>query len=815
MNTLLDKVQSFGFEVDNLILDGQVHRFKTSNKPKKKNGWYVGRTINLRGGRSLDIVTVGDWALGETQTFTSRDDLSEIDRKMFASAAKKMQAEMEKKQEGERASVAKFAQKEWDTGTPVEKGFAYLCKKKIETLKPIDFVRANKAGNLIVPLFNKDGQVRSLQTIKPTGEKVYLPGGEVKGNFFPIKGSGSGPCVVCEGFATGVSIYAALESRFDVIVAFQSNNLFAVASQMVNEYGADNVWIAADDDRYNGHNAGIEAAENCKKLGVKVLSPNFESVGYESRPTDFNDLHCLLGLEEVYSQFQEAGFYGKNALEDKAPALDVSSKDVALAGSELWPSKDVGFYVLVPKENGQIKAEPRFVELAKYFRHELKVRFSDAMVLIWSGTHYKTIDKTELLGLVHRLTLDRCQPDHLEKFLKLIRAECDSSQFAFSSTENLVNLKNGVLNIKTKELSAHSPDFDFRYVLPFDFSPSAKCPNWERFLSEVFMDDKELASLASEIFGYAVLGGNPFLHKCFMLYGIGRNGKSVFLETLRAVLGEQNCSSKPIDSLGEKFSRSALMGKLANISGETSKREIESSIFKLIVAGEPIDASYKGKDEFEFKPQCRMFFSGNFFPTFKDSSAGMNDRLVIIPFNRYFTEEERDSGVLDRILGELSGVFNWALVGLERLLERGRLPRVKSIEELRDEYQTASCSVYGFMETRCEYGEGFEWRKLSDFYKPYEDYCIDQKIQPKSKIGFGITLSGYLLKRFGNAAIKKDRDKFNTTNKIAVKGELRMVPSKPNGLILETDSQTRSVVNYAERIGEKRDELKLPPNVIM
>jgi len=820
LSSLLDKVQGFGFEIDFLVLDGHVHRFKTSSKPRKKNGWYVGRTINLRGGRSLEIVTVGDWALGETKTFTSRDDLTDADRKMFSVAAKKMQAEIEKKQQEERDKAAGVAQKIWDTGTPVKKGFAYLQKKKIETLKAVDFIRESAAGKIIIPLFNLSGQVRSLQSIAENGEKKYLPGGEVKGNFFPMKGSDSGPCVVCEGFATGASIYAALNSRFDVIVAFQSNNLFSVTAQMVNEYGAENVWVAADDDRFNEHNAGLEAAEKCRQLGVSVIVPKFAN--FETKPTDFNDLHCLDGLDEIFGQFEDAGFFGKSMVqpESQTPALAISSNEVATMGPEYWPSKDIGFYVTVLKPNGQIKLEPRFHELSKYFKHELRLRFSDAMVLLWDKTHYKTIEKTELLGLIHRLTLGQCQPDHLEKFLKVVRAECDSSQFDFLPTTNLVNLKNGVLNVKTKELSPHSPEFDFRYVLPFEFDGAADCPNWEKFLSEVFMQDQELVDLASEIFGYAVLGGEPFLHKCFMLYGIGRNGKSVFLEVLRAILGEKNCSNKPIETLSEKFSRSSLVGKLANISGETSKREIESSIFKLIVAGETIDASYKGKDEFDFRPQCRMFFSGNFFPTFKDSSAGMNDRLVLIPFNRYFTEEERDTGLLGRVLTELPGVFNWALVGLERLLKRGRLPRVKSIDELQDEYQVASCSVYGFMVSRCETlpESHYHWRKISDFYKPYLEYCVEQNIQPKSKISFGITLTSYLLKQFGNFAIRKNRLRFNETNRLGILGELKAVLSTNS---VNFDAQilhnalTDNLRNYAEQKDESLSALNLPPNVIM
>lgn len=747
--------------------------------------------MKLRTGRILDIVTVGDWALGETKTFTSRDDLNEAERKMFSAANKKMQEELERVRAEEKEKAAETASKMWEGGRPVAKGFAYLCKKGIETLKAVDFIRMTPDGaRLLVPVFDEKGQVRSIQTISVDGAKLFLPGGEIKGNFCPLRAhlKGNNPVVVTEGFATAATLYSAL-SHSDVIVAFNASNLFPVVAKMVAKFGADRIWVAADDDRYNGHNAGQEYAKKCLELGVRMVTPDFTRFGYDTRPTDFNDLGLLGGIGEVTTQLRNAGVWGP-VREEMAGTLPAPEED-------LWPSKDMGFYVLVAQKNGELKNVPRYYELAHYLREEMRLRISDAMELIWDKDHYRLIGKTEILNLISRLTLEKSVPEHFEKFNKVIRAICDESKCEFDPTSGLINFQNGVLRMDTKELLPHSPTRDFRYVLPYDFDASATSPRWEKFLLEVFEGDVELVGVAQEIFGYTVMGGDPFLHKTFMLYGTGRNGKSVFLKVLQALLGAGNFSNVPIESLGEKHVLTAMIGKLANISPETSKKAIESQVFKAVVGGDEVADRHLYRELMTFRLTCRMFFSGNFFPRFGDNSVGMNERLFILPFRRFFRPEEQDRGLFEKLRLELPGIFNWALAGAERVIAQGDLSRVKAVELMADEYRKESDSVYAFMREKCLVAPNQERRKIGDFYEAYRDYCAEQDINsPREKKGFCMVLKNHLTHEFNSTAVTYDREKILTTTFLSVLGQ-HLTPKQGELTRRDPGTLQRVIPNYA------------------
>lgn len=802
--TLINKVRDFGFEIDTLKLDERVHRFVTGGKRHKKNGWYIGKSILLSDGKSLDIVTVGDWTSSEKKTFTSRDKLTDSERIQFSRESKRMQSELEKTEREKKKLAAARAVKAWETGVAVDKNFEYLVAKNISILKPIDSIRMTADGRmLMIPVVGFDQNIKSIQYIKRDGDKRFLPDGETRGGFFLMPGLGD-RAVVCEGFATGASIFAALGGDRSVFVAFNAANLKLVTAHAINICGVGNVIVAADNDQWSERNdgtpfnAGVHYATECKDVGAGFVVPVFKSL--DGRPTDFNDLMLREGFDAVRKSFErnsKTDFLTANVA--VAPVVvDKAVEIVDNSGDDcLWPSKETGFFVQVMNGRGELKEEPRFMELAHYFRNELGLRASDSYLLIWNGTHYERIERNAVNKMIIDLTMERVKPWQFDQFFKTIKSECDDNSMTFLEVDGFINLKNGVLSVATGELLPHNKIYDFRYTLPYDFDPEAKCSTWSKYLDEVFIGDKDLIGLTQEIFGYTVLGGKPYLHKAFMLYGTGRNGKSVFLDTLRGMLGESNCSSTPIDSLGEKFSRSDLMGKIANLAGETERREIASGVFKAIVGGDSIKASFKGKDEFNFSPQCRMFFSGNFYPTFKDSSAGMNERLVIIPFVRYFKTEERDTGLTEKIIAELPGVFNWALLGLARLRERGYLPSVRSVNELKEEYQIASCSVFGFMHAKCAIGECGAWTKLTDFYKNYQDYCIEMGTSQKSKISFAMTLSGYLLKDFGNAAIRKNRERFAETQHLSIFGQMRLADTLQKNTQSADTSQTRVIKNYA------------------
>ena len=117
----------------------------------------------------------------------------------------------------------------------------------------------------------------------------------------------------------------------------------------------------------------------------------------------------------------------------------------------------------------------------------------------------------------------------------------------------MVNLANGVLMMKEKQLTEHEPDYGFPYVLDYEYDTDAACPQWDAFIQEVSCGDEAIASVLQEFVGYTVSGSDSRMcEKSLLLYGDGSNGKSVFSETVMNLLGKDNYTSIPLPELATK-----------------------------------------------------------------------------------------------------------------------------------------------------------------------------------------------------------------------------------------------------------------------
>jgi len=184
----------------------------------------------------------------------------------------------------------------------------YLSRKQVLSYG----LRKEATKNLLVlPVSDIKGRIWSLQYINEAGEKRFLSGGRKKGCFFSI-GKPDKEVIVCEGYATGASIYQAINKP--VVVAFDKGNLESVVATLKNKYPAVEIIIAADNDiKENTSNVGVEEANRVASIyGCKVVIPELAGGG----KCDFNDVAVNEGLERVKSFFTgEVMAKGKN---DKA-----------------------------------------------------------------------------------------------------------------------------------------------------------------------------------------------------------------------------------------------------------------------------------------------------------------------------------------------------------------------------------------------------------------------------------------------------------------------------------------------------------------
>ncbi len=292
-----DKMAEHGLAPGGIIQDGKLHRFKVDKK--KDVGWYVFYFGDVCG------AAFGNWSTGLKGTWCSESEstLTYEQREKYTKemeAARALRKAQEKKNHAKAMTKAK---KEWDTATSViSKGHPYLEKKGVDSY----FLKVDKKGRLLVPSFDKDYQIHSLQYIRKDGSKKYQPLGARKGYFFEFSGGNNDNRVfICEGYSTGASIYAATGST--VVCSFDSGNMPRVAMLTKERFPHHQITIAADDDAEKVGNPGItKAKEAGRMIDALVLWPAFKSVDPDKkRPTDFNDLATLEGLTAVTYQLAQ------------------------------------------------------------------------------------------------------------------------------------------------------------------------------------------------------------------------------------------------------------------------------------------------------------------------------------------------------------------------------------------------------------------------------------------------------------------------------------------------------------------------------
>ena len=274
---------------DKIHADGQRHRFSTNGKAHDKAGWYV---LHVDG---IPTGVCGDWRTGYSSKWvdTAPERKSTPEEKAQSKQridAARQQAEAERKQS--QASTAQKAQAMWEKAASCEH-HPYLTNKGVASYG----LRVH-GGNLLIPLFNADGVLQTLQTISARGEKLFMAGGLKRGGFFVIGTlAGAIKVVICEGYSTGASIHAA--TGLPVVCAMDAGNIPVVAQALRQQYAEMEFVFGADDDCFNPVNAGIiKATEAAQLVGGYLAVPAF-GADRTTEHTDFNDLHQLHGLEAV------------------------------------------------------------------------------------------------------------------------------------------------------------------------------------------------------------------------------------------------------------------------------------------------------------------------------------------------------------------------------------------------------------------------------------------------------------------------------------------------------------------------------------
>ena len=258
------------------------------------------------------------------------------------------------------------------------------------------------------------------------------------------------------------------------------------------------------------------------------------------------------------------------------------------------------------------------------------------------------------------------------------------------------------------------------------------------YLNKV-LPEQELQNILAEYLGYIFVHTSTLkLEKTLLLYGSGANGKSVFYEIVRSLLGEQNTSEFSLQSLTHEngYSRAMIANKLVNYASEINGTLV-ASIFKQLVSGEPVEARLPYGRLFTLTQYAKLIFNCNELPKDVEQTEAYFRRFIIIPFGVTIPDSEQDKQLAQKIIRtELSGVFNWVLQGLERLLQQQNFTESEAVRRTCQQYKTESDSVRLFLEEEEYAPRPTNYEPIKRLYSQYRVFCQEGGFSPVNQLNF-------------------------------------------------------------------------------
>lgn len=392
------------------------------------------------------------------------------------------------------------------------------------------------------------------------------------------------------------------------------------------------------------------------------------------------------------------------------------------------------------------RATTRYVyERKKYLCHDDK-RWSDDQGIvedranrIIKGLRFEPATPKYTEEQIFKHYIKSQSPERRSAMLALARAEIRIDFDEFDADPEIFNVWNGTIHLPTGDFRPHDPKDLCTKISKVKFDKDARCPQWLKFLADIFNSDQALIDFIKRAVGYS-LSGWIVEQKLFLLYGIGANGKSTFLNVLKRLLGEYAAHTQMATFTSRKDGASGHNESLANLAGarlitavetEESKR-LSEGLIKQITGGDPVTASRKGEHEFTFTPRFKLWLAANHKPIIRGTDDGIWRRPILIPFLQQFESDGAkltggkkpgDPKLESKLLTELPGILNWALEGY-REWGQGGLQQPEAVRDATESYRQESDILANFIEEELvKLRADQPGNTGGEIYKAYQLWC--------------------------------------------------------------------------------------------
>lgn len=324
-----------------------------------------------------------------------------------------------------------------------------------------------------------------------------------------------------------------------------------------------------------------------------------------------------------------------------------------------------------------------------------------------------------------------------ETILKDAKMFCKVKAEDFDRSPNLLNCLNGTINLETLEFREHRAEDMLTMMADVNYRKGAVSTLWTQTVHTIMQGNTDNIQFLQRALGYSLLGENE--RECFFVcYGPStRNGKDTVLGTVTTMLGDYAIAARP-ELIAKKYKfdsencASEAIAQLANkrlvyISELQEGMKMDAGTMKALSGRTKIRARFLYEGSFDFQSECRIFIGTNHRPIISDQTVFKSDRVKVVPFDKHFSEAERDETLKSRLVkpDELSGVLNWCLDGLKAYKERG-LEMPPDVQSATNEYQYDSDDVSRFAIEYLEPDNRPEAElNAHKVYERFVDWCVN------------------------------------------------------------------------------------------
>jgi len=309
----------------------------------------------------------------------------------------------------------------------------------------------------------------------------------------------------------------------------------------------------------------------------------------------------------------------------------------------------------------------------------------------------------------------------------------------FNRHDLLLNCANGTLDLATGRLRAHDRGDLLTYCLPAAYDPAAGCPTWDSFIHRITGGDAELTAFLARAVGYT-LSGLTAAQCLFFLYGRGANGKSTFIETVMALMGDLGHKARAQILMADERERvpneiAALAGRRLVVASELADGgRMNEGLVKDLTGGDTMSARFLYGEPFSFKPSFKLWLYGNHKPVITGTDDGIWRRVHLVPFTVHIPPAERDAALPAKLRAELPGILAWAVMGWQDFQRRG-LDAPAAVAQATADYRAESDILGQFMDDRCTVAPA-NTARAGELYGAFKDWATTNSLRALSGVRF-------------------------------------------------------------------------------